>query len=79
MTRCFLTPCCDAAQIYDSFTEDIEPHPTHCGVDNSFGNRDQDPTIEARYVTEVDGTVVVTSTAGHRPLFIAGSPDVPVG
>ena len=62
-------PRCDAVEVYDSFTEDIGSHPTHCGVDNSFWNRDQDPTIEARYVTEVDGTVVVTSN-GRSPASV---------
>ena len=62
-------PRCDAARVYDEYTVDLSSHATHCGVDNSFDNRDQTPTTEARYVTEVDGTIVVTSS-GESPASV---------
>ena len=66
---CFGHPRCTAVEEYHPFTVATRQHPTHCGTDNTFANRRIGTTTEAGYVTEVSGTIVVTSS-GQSPLSL---------
>ena len=67
--RRFGHPRCGATERYDSTLAVVPSHPFHCGNSNDFDERTERNTTRAEYVTEVNGTIVVT-TDGGSPLML---------
>lgn len=62
-------PRCAAVERYDGHLETVPAHPTHCNTSSNYSNRTITDTTLAEYVTDLNGTIVVTST-GRSPLSL---------
>ena len=73
--RRFGHPRCVATARFESTLATVPRHPFHCGNSNDFDERTVRNTTRAEYVTEVNGTIVVT-TDGSSPLTLNCESDV---
>ncbi len=62
-------PRCDAVGSYNNHLATVSSHPTHCNDTSTYSARQISDTARAEYVTDVQGTVVV-STSGQSPLTL---------
>ena len=62
-------PRCKATRRYEPILAVTRLHPTQCGNSNSYKDRTISSTNRAQYVTDINGTIVVTSK-GSSPLSL---------
>ena len=62
-------PRCKAVERYHDHLATVSPHLTHCNDTGTYDDRQISDTTRAEYVTDVQGTVVIT-TSGQSPLTL---------